>query len=336
MDQSAPGAASLTNVQRLWTSEFTGIPLGGSVARAGASGSAGPAASGSVGAGASGTAGVGASGSAGAGAGGSAGAGASGSAGAGASGAAGAGGSVGVAAGSGGSGVVGAPGGGAAQSNGGASEAGAGQSADGSKQGPAATRSRESHHRLSNQRPIPLRRPDATPGGAPGGGGPASAPGGGPAGGGASGSAPATAGGDDNGPHLGVDASLSYPWSAQFTLVGRNVNLRTWGDPRRLSLDLFHEPNLSLTLDPAAGLSAQEMVALLNLHWIPPWQREIEVPLSAFLNESLSSGAVSGGVQLQVEQHIVDWFSITASISGTVGGGNVTLSGNGGILFHIR
>jgi hypothetical protein len=166
-------------------------------------------------------------------------------------------------------------------------------------------------HRLSNPRPIQTRPPAA-----------------------AYGNPPAAGAGDA--PHLGVDASLTWPWSGQFTLVARNVNLHTWGDPHRLALDLFHEPNISLTLDPASGLSFQEMVALLDLHWVPPWRREIEVSLSAFLNEAVPTGAMSGGGQLQVEQHIVDWFSITVSMSGTANSSGFLMSGNAGVLFHIR
>jgi hypothetical protein len=135
--------------------------------------------------------------------------------------------------------------------------------------------------------------------------------------------------------HVGYDFSVSYPWQAQFTVVLRNVNLLTLGDPKKIAVDLFHEPNLSLTLDPKSGLSMQQMIALLNVHWIPPWQREIEIPISVFINEATTKQPVTGGAQGQVEQHIVDWFSITASMSGTIGGGSI-FSANAGVLFHIH
>jgi outer membrane protein OmpA-like peptidoglycan-associated protein len=136
-------------------------------------------------------------------------------------------------------------------------------------------------------------------------------------------------------PHAGGDLAAGYPWSLQATLVLKDWNLKQYGDPSKLSLDLFHEPNLSLTLDPNSGLTSQEMIALLNLHWIPPWRKEIEVPLNIFLNQHLTKnpGHASGGAQVQVEQHITDWFSLTVNVSGTIGEDKIFGAG-GGVLFH--
>ena len=156
---------------------------------------------------------------------------------------------------------------------------------------------------------------------------------------------------DDDKPHAGFDvqaggtgtiakpktADAPAPWSLQATYVAKNVDLKKWGDPSRISVDLFHEPNLSLTLDSGGALTAQAALALLNLHWIPPWKKEIEVPLSAFLNVAVSpkSGHPSGGLQLQLEQHIVKYFSITVNIAGTVDNGQLIMTGGGALLFHI-
>jgi hypothetical protein len=142
---------------------------------------------------------------------------------------------------------------------------------------------------------------------------------------------------DADKPHFGVDLSAGYPWSFQATLVRKNFNLKSGIKiSDTLSFDLGHEWSVSLTVDPKSGLTAQEMIALINLHWMPPWKKEIEVPLNVFVNEALTSdpGHISGGGQLQVEQHIVDWFSLTLNVTGTAGADSFWSAG-GGVLFHI-
>jgi hypothetical protein len=142
---------------------------------------------------------------------------------------------------------------------------------------------------------------------------------------------------DADKPHFGVDLSAGYPWSFQATLVRKNFNIKSGIKiSDTLNFDLGHEWSVSLTVDPKSGLTAQQMIALINLHWMPPWKAEIEVPLNVFVNEALTSdpGHISGGGQLQVEQHIVDWFSLTLNVTGTAGADSFWSAG-GGVLFHI-
>ena len=153
-----------------------------------------------------------------------------------------------------------------------------------------------------------------------------------------SGSGSGSGSGDTKKPHPGVDVSGAggSSWSLQATLLLKDFDLKRFNG-KKVSLDLFHEPNLSLTLDSNAGLTAQEAVSILNLHWIPPWKKEVEVPLNLFVNEALtnSPGKVTGGGQIQVEQHIVKWFSITVNVTGTIDNGLIWSAG-GGVLFHIK
>jgi hypothetical protein len=110
------------------------------------------------------------------------------------------------------------------------------------------------------------------------------------------------------------------PWSLQGTLIYRNINVGQLTKPQNKSwLDFGHEPNISLTLDSQGGFSIQEAITLINLHWTPPWNKELEVGLQAAATQSLLpklSSAYGGSVQ--AEQHIIPWFSITLNISGNL------------------
>ncbi len=131
---------------------------------------------------------------------------------------------------------------------------------------------------------------------------------------------------DNDKPHPSADAQnqntlgLSStpppaPWSLQGTLIYRNINIRQL---KNTKIDFGHEPNISLTLDSQGGFSVQEAMTLINWHWTPPWNKELEVGLQAAATQSLlpkMSSAYGGSVQ--AEQHIIPWFSITLNISGT-------------------
>ena len=142
-------------------------------------------------------------------------------------------------------------------------------------------------------------------------------------------------------PHIGVDLQIGVPWSIQGSLVLKDFNLKSYGDPKKLSVDLFHEPTLSVTFDPKGNGSAQQLVGLADLHFFPLWKKETEVSLSAFINEQFTppdpkshQGPVTGGLQLQAEQHITGMLSVTFSVSGTFGA-DTFLSVGGGLLIHF-
>jgi hypothetical protein len=123
------------------------------------------------------------------------------------------------------------------------------------------------------------------------------------------------------------------------TAVYRNLNL---GQIKSLHLDLGHEPNFSLQLDSSGGLSTQIAMGLINWHWMPPWNRELEVGLSAAVQRTLLPQVVgSGGGQVQVEQHIVPWFSVTVNASGMwtpprgTDPGQFAVTGGVGALVHF-
>jgi hypothetical protein len=140
-------------------------------------------------------------------------------------------------------------------------------------------------------------------------------------------------------PHPSVDAQVQYPWTFQVSVIYRNLNL---AQIQSLHLDLVHEPNVQLSLDPKGGLSVQSAVTLVNWHWMPPWNREVEVGLSGILNNTIIPKlSTQYGGQLQLEQHIVPWFSITLGATGSYspprGGqpGQFGLTGAAGALFHF-
>ncbi len=119
---------------------------------------------------------------------------------------------------------------------------------------------------------------------------------------------------DDDSPHPSADIAVQYPFAYQGTLIYRNLNI---AQIKALHLDVGHEPQASLTISPSSGLAVQEAITLVNWHWIPPWHRELEVGLSAVMQQTLMNHpSTSEGGQAQIEQHIVPWFSITVSLSG--------------------
>ena len=123
-----------------------------------------------------------------------------------------------------------------------------------------------------------------------------------------------TAQADDDTAHPSADIAVQVPFSYQGTLIYRNLNV---AQIRSLHLDIGHEPSVSMVLSPTGGLAVQEAITLINWHWRPKWYPEIEVGLSAVLQQTLlNQPNASGGGQLQIEQHIVPWFSITLSASG--------------------
>ncbi len=140
-------------------------------------------------------------------------------------------------------------------------------------------------------------------------------------------------------PQPGVDASVQYPWAFQVTGVYRNLTL---AEIKSLHLDFVHEPNIQLSLDPSGGLSVQEAITLVNWHWMPSWNGEVEIGLQGLLNTTiLPKLSEQYGGQLQAEQHIVPWFSITLSATGTFTSpqrgqpGQFGLTGAAGALIHI-
>jgi hypothetical protein len=143
----------------------------------------------------------------------------------------------------------------------------------------------------------------------------------------------------DNSPRPSVDVSAQYPWQLGVTGIYRNLNI---AQIRSLHLDFGHEPSIQLSIDPSGKLTAQSAITLVNLHWMPPWNREVEVGLSGLVNTTiLPRLSAQYGGQLQAEQHIVDWFSITLSASGgwtpgTSGQpGKFELTGAAGAVIHF-
>ncbi len=119
---------------------------------------------------------------------------------------------------------------------------------------------------------------------------------------------------DDDTAHPSADIAVQYPFSYQGTLIYRNLNI---AQIRSLHLDIGHEPSVAMVISPDSGLAVQQAITLINWHWMPPWHREVEVGLSAVLQQTLMNQPnASGGGQVQIEQHIVPWFSITLSASG--------------------
>lgn len=134
------------------------------------------------------------------------------------------------------------------------------------------------------------------------------------------------------------------PWSLQASAIYRNLNI---AQIKSLNLDIGHEPNISLTIDAAGGLSAQYAIGIINGRWMKLWNKDIEIQLQAIANYTLleklkaTQPASSYSLQVQAEQHIVPWFSITLNVSGTwtpaQAGKPSTLgmTGGGSALFHF-
>jgi hypothetical protein len=110
----------------------------------------------------------------------------------------------------------------------------------------------------------------------------------------------------------------------------------------QLNLDFGHEPSFQLQLDPSSGVSAQAAIALINLHWNPPWGHEVEASISPFVQASLMPLALTQiGGQIQGEQHLTGTLSITLTATGgyqppTPGQqGGLVLTGGAGVLLHF-
>jgi hypothetical protein len=139
-------------------------------------------------------------------------------------------------------------------------------------------------------------------------------------------------------PRTGPAPAAPAPWTVTSTIVLRDFNIFRMPP---LHLDFGHEPSLQFQVDPASGLSAQAAIALINLHWLPPWHREVEASISPFVQGTLVPLAITQiGAQAQVEQHVTGTLSITLTGSGAYqppvpgqqGGLNVT--GGAGLLLH--
>jgi hypothetical protein len=110
----------------------------------------------------------------------------------------------------------------------------------------------------------------------------------------------------------------------------------------QLNLDFGHEPSFQLQLDPSSGVSAQAAIALINLHWNPPWGHEVEASISPFVQGTLKPLALTQvGGQIQAEQHVTGTLSITLTATGgyqppTPGQqGGLVLTGGAGVLLHF-
>lgn len=159
---------------------------------------------------------------------------------------------------------------------------------------------------------------------------------------------------DDDSPHVSGDAAAQAggtlaqtpntptpaPVQLNVTLIYRNLDL--WQSKGK-DWEVVHEPQIQLIGDSGLTVSIQEAVTLVNMHWMPPWQKEIEVGLSAFAQQQLLPAfGQSYGTQLQVEQHLTPWFSITGTLSGTYAPpqadehtGVFSLGATGGVLIHF-
>ena len=125
-------------------------------------------------------------------------------------------------------------------------------------------------------------------------------------------------------PHPGIDFSTSlsanpprypHPETYGFSLVYRDLNLKSFGkDDAAFAVDIFHEPNLQITLspDPHNAQLYQAAATLINLHFRRHKNDFIEAGLG--LGGSLNpSGILSGQAQVQVEWHVTSRFSVVAS-----------------------
>jgi hypothetical protein len=131
--------------------------------------------------------------------------------------------------------------------------------------------------------------------------------------------------------------SQPVPWSLQLTLVYRNIDVvpgEKW--------QFVHEPNVSIAVDLKGEVSVQSAITLINSQWVPPWKKRVEVGLGAFLQTQLLPNLSSAyGGQLQAEQHITPWFSVTVGATGTWtparGGsaGALSVTGGLGALVHF-
>jgi hypothetical protein len=162
---------------------------------------------------------------------------------------------------------------------------------------------------------------------------------------------------DDEAPHVGVDvgvgatgtmaqtpgAAAPTPFQLQMTILYRGLNGWASADG---NWEVLHEPSIQFVGDSelaAAPVSIQESITLINAHWMPPWQKEIEVGLSTFAQQQIvPKWTESVGAQLQVEQHITPVFSITGTLTGTYTGpasgettASMALTAGVGLTIHL-
>jgi len=142
-----------------------------------------------------------------------------------------------------------------------------------------------------------------------------------------------------NNPRTGPPPAAPAPFTVSSSVVLKNVDLL---HVPSLHLDIGHEPSLTFQVDPASGLSAQAAIALLNVHWMPFWNREVEVSLSPFIQTTLVPLALSqAGIQLQAEQHLTGTLSLTLSATGAYQPpqpgqfGGLAVTGGAGLLVHV-
>ena len=140
-------------------------------------------------------------------------------------------------------------------------------------------------------------------------------------------------------PQTGPPPAAAAPFSVSSSVVLKNVDLL---HVPSLHLDIGHEPSLTFQVDPASGLSAQAAIALLNVHWMPVWNHEVEVSLSPFIQTTLVPLALSqAGIQLQAEQHLTGTVSLTLSATGAYQPpqpgqfGGLSVTGGAGVLVHL-
>jgi hypothetical protein len=158
---------------------------------------------------------------------------------------------------------------------------------------------------------------------------------------------------DDDKPHVsgdvsaqggagvaGAGAGQAAPVQVGLTLIYRNLDV--WQSPDG-NWELVHEPQIQLIGDSRLTLSVQEAITMVNATWMPPWQAKIEFGLSAFAQQQLLPALGSSyGTQLQAEQHVNAWFSVTGTLTGTYtppfGGqteGMLSLGAGIGVLVHL-
>lgn len=144
----------------------------------------------------------------------------------------------------------------------------------------------------------------------------------------------------DGPPHPSADIAVQYPWTYQGTVIYRDLNLTRI---RALNLDIVREPQISLSISPESGLVLSYGITLINWHWKPPWKQELELGLSGLVDHTLLPRASSAlGGQIEAEQHILPWFSLTFSVSGMYtpplrgNPGKFEVSPGGGAVFHFN
>jgi hypothetical protein len=158
---------------------------------------------------------------------------------------------------------------------------------------------------------------------------------------------------DDDPPHVGTDvnaggtgtvaqtpgAAAPTPFQIAMTVLYRGYDMWQTADGK---WQFVHEPSFQL-LEAPGTFSMQEAITLVNSQWMPPWNDQIEVGLSAFTQQQIVPKlSVSGGAQLQATYHFSPVFSVNATLTGTytppAGGGTtgtVSLTGGAGITITL-